>query len=127
MLVDSEASGHYFDELHPGLKDKLQNYKPLERLHEIVTAARHVLLGTATGTVSGKATDTEGNKHQVNVEGLIRLEHHLFSTSQTAKVGITTIIDSRPRLDRNHHVLPLHQLNINSELLSFDLEIAEAT
>ena len=30
MLVDSGASGQYFDdELHPGLKDKLLNCKPL--------------------------------------------------------------------------------------------------
>ena len=55
MLMDSETSGHYFDdELHPGLKDKLLNYKPLEKPHKILTAGQHVLPGTATGTVSGK-------------------------------------------------------------------------
>ena len=94
-----------------------------------MTAGRHVLLGTATGTVSGKIIDTEGNKHQVDIEGLIvpGLGHHLFSTSQAAKIGMTAIIGSRPRLDQNHHLLPLHQLNMNLKLLSIDLEIAEAT
>ena len=94
-----------------------------------MTAGRHVLLITATSTVSGIIIDTEGNKNQVNLEGLIvpGLGHHLFSTSQAAKTGITTIIDPRPRLEQNHHVLQLHQLNMNLELLSFDLEIAEAT
>ena len=72
MLVDSETSGHYFDdELHPGLKDKLLNYKPLERPHKILTAGRHVLPGTATGTISGKIIDTDGNKHPVEHAGLV--------------------------------------------------------
>ena len=45
MLVDSGASGHYFDDhLHPGLKDQLLNYKKLEKPHKIVTAGRHVLI-----------------------------------------------------------------------------------
>ena len=49
MLVDSGASGHYFDdELQPSLRDKLLNYKELEKPHKIVTAERHVLLGKAT-------------------------------------------------------------------------------
>ena len=76
-----------------------------------MTVGRHVLLGTATGTVSRKIIDTEGNKHQVNLEGLIvpGLGHHLFSTSQAAKTSTT----------------PAE--NMNLELLSFDLEIAEAT
>ena len=39
MLMDSGTSGHYSDdELHPGLKDKLPNYKPLEKPHKILTA-----------------------------------------------------------------------------------------
>ena len=85
MLADSGASGHYFDdELHLDLKNKLLFYKQLKRPHKIVTAGRQVLLGTATGTVSGKNhRHVEGNKHQVNFEGLIvpGLGHHLFSTS----------------------------------------------
>ena len=98
MLVGSGASRHYCDdELHPGIKDKLLSYKPLERPHKIVTAGRQVLLGTATGTVSGKVIDTGSNKHKVNREGLIvpGLGHGLFSTSQAAKTGKTIIIDSR--------------------------------
>ena len=60
MLEDSGASGPYFDdELHPGLKEKLLNYKPLERPHKVVTGGRHDLLGTATGTISKKIIGTE--------------------------------------------------------------------
>ena len=54
MLVDSGASGHYFDyQLHPGLKDQLVNYKELEKPRKLVTAGRHVLRRTATGTAPG--------------------------------------------------------------------------
>ena len=63
----------------------------------------------------------------MNVEGLNGLGHHLFSTSHAAKAGKITIIDSRPRLDQKYHILPLHQLNMNLELLYFDLDIAEPT
>ena len=77
MLVDSGASEHYSnDELHPGPKDKLLNYKPLERPHKILTAGRHVLPGTATGTISAKIIDTDGNKHPVEHAGLVAPGRH---------------------------------------------------
>ena len=73
MLVDSGASGHYFDdELQPGMKDKRLSNKLLERTHKMVIEGRQVLrqvlLATATGTVSGMIIGTESNKHQVNVD-----------------------------------------------------------
>ncbi|CAN0393136.1 unnamed protein product, partial [Laminaria digitata] len=129
MLVDSGASGHYFDdELHPSLKDKLLNYKELERPHKMVTAGRHVLLGTATGTASGVIVDDKGNRHRVDLPGLVvpGLGHHLFSASQAAKTGLATIIDSRPRLEQGQHVLPVQQLDKNQDLFSFDLGFALA-
>ena len=75
--MDSGTSGHYFDdELHLGLKDKLLNYKPLERHQNILTAGRHVLPGTATGTISGRSIDTDGNKHPVEHAGLVAPGRH---------------------------------------------------
>ena len=75
--MDSGTSGHYFDdELHPGLKDKLLNYKPIKKLHKILTAGRHVLPGTATGTISEKIIDTDGNKHPVEHAGLVATGRH---------------------------------------------------
>lgn len=127
-LVDSEASGDYFDdEPHPDLKVKLQNDKPLKIPHKIVTEGRYGLLRTVTGTVSDKNIDAEGNKHQVNIEGMLfpGLGHHRFCTSQATKTGITTMIDSPPRLKQDQDVLPIHQLNMNLELFSFNLESAE--
>ena len=77
MLVDSGTSGHYFDdELHPGLKDKLLNYKPLMKPHKILTTGRHGLPRTATGTISGKIVDTDGNKHPVEQAGLVASGRH---------------------------------------------------
>lgn len=63
-LVDSGGTGRYFDnEVHPSLKDKLLIYKKHKRPHKTVTAGRHDLLETATGTVSGAVTDMDDNKH----------------------------------------------------------------
>ena len=77
MLMDSGASGHYFDdELNPGLKAKLINYMPLERPRKILTAGPHVLPGTATCTISGKIIDTDGNKHPVEHAGLVAPGRH---------------------------------------------------
>ena len=77
MLVDSGTSGHYFDgELHLGLKDNLLNCKPLERPHKILTAGRHVLEGTATGTILGKIVDTDISKHSAEHAGLVAPRRH---------------------------------------------------
>ena len=77
MLMDSGTSGNYFDdELHPSLKHKLLNYKPLEKPHKILTAGRHVLSGTVTRTISGKIIDTDGNKHPVEHAGLVAPGRH---------------------------------------------------
>ena len=77
MLVDSGASGHYFgDKIHPDLKDKLLNYKPLERPHTILTAGRHVPPGTATGTITGKSIDADDSGHPVEHGGSIAPGRH---------------------------------------------------
>lgn len=74
MLVDSAVSGHYFDdELHPGLKVTVLSYKELEIPYNIVTAGRHVLLGTASGTASGEVVYTDGKTHRV---GDVYVSHH---------------------------------------------------
>ena len=63
MLVDRAASGHYLDyQRHPRLLDQLLNYKEIERPHKIVSAERHVLRETDTGTASGVIADENGNK-----------------------------------------------------------------
>ena len=66
MLVESGASDHHFDyELHSDPKDKQLNSKTLEKPHNTLTAGRHVLPGTATGTTSRNIIDTDGDKHPV--------------------------------------------------------------
>ena len=58
MLVDNRSSGRCVDDqLHPGLKDQLVNYKELEKPRKLVTAGRHVLRRTATGTAPGVVVD----------------------------------------------------------------------
>lgn len=51
---------------------------------------------------------------------------HLFSaTKESAKTCMNTIIDNRPRPEREHLVLPLQQLDINHDLYSFKLDIGK--
>ena len=69
VLLESGASGHHFgDEFHSDPKDKQLKCKELERPHKILTAGRHVLPGTATGTISGKIIDImDGNKQHAGL------------------------------------------------------------
>ena len=77
MLVESGASGHHFHhELHSNPKDKQLKCKALERPHKILAAERHALPRTATGAISGKNIDTDGNKHPVEHAGLVAPGRH---------------------------------------------------
>ena len=67
--------------LHSDPQDKLPSCKELERPHKILPAGRHVLPGTATGTISGKLRNADGNKHPVQHAGLVAPgKHNRFST-----------------------------------------------
>ena len=93
------------------------------RPHKIVTAGRHLLLGTATDTASGIIDDENGEKYRVVLPGLVvpGLGHHLFSPPRAGKTGLATTIDSRPRLEQGQHALPLQHLDKNQDILYFDL------
>lgn len=85
----------------PGVKRLLGIYQELKAPTKIMGPAAHVLLGTATGTVSVIVTDKNDNKHKVQIPGVIVLGfgRHLFSSKEAAKQEITTIIDrEQPRL-----------------------------
>ena len=58
VLVDSGASGHYFDDaIIPGFRDRLEEYKVLDVPRKISTTGRGQLNGTAEG-VSGATSST---------------------------------------------------------------------
>ena len=61
VLVDSEVSGHYFDDLIiPSLKHRLLNYVLLTTPREILTAGGALLDGTVEGILQSLVTDSHG-------------------------------------------------------------------
>ena len=64
VLVDSGASGHYFDDLIiPELKNRLQDYTSLSTPRTIRTAGGALLDGTAESVLQGFITDDYGEQH----------------------------------------------------------------
>ena len=62
VLLDSGASGHYFDDLIiPNLKHLLLNYVILTTSRKILTAGGALLDGTAEGIFQGLVTAITGN------------------------------------------------------------------
>ena len=58
FLVDSDASGHYFDDaIIPGFRDRLEEYKALDMPRKISTAGGGRLNGTAQGVLQGHVID----------------------------------------------------------------------
>lgn len=99
MLVDSGPTERYFDDgLRLRLKDKLLICKKHDIPRNIVTAGRHVPLGTAAGTIVKAITHMNGSKQLMELTGLVvpGLGHHLFSALQANRKILATTIHSRP-------------------------------
>ena len=61
VLVDSGASGHYFDDTFiPDLKHRLQDYTSLSTPRTILTAGGALLDGTSKGVLQGLIADDYG-------------------------------------------------------------------
>lgn len=127
-LVDGRASGHYIDDqLILGLEERIMDFAELENPREVVVAGEHVLLDTATGTITGISADRGGKKHPVKIPGSIvsGLGRHLLSSKEVAKKGIITVID------KDHYrlhmgmtmVLPLQQLRESQDIYSLDVDL----
>ncbi len=125
MLVDSGATEHFVDDqLIPELKEKMLNYTVLSTPKKIRAAGKHILLGTVTGILIGSITDKTGKKHEVGFPSVIvsGLGRHLFSSSDAASRGISTVIEpGNPHLKRNNIVVPLQQLDADVGLCSFQV------
>ena len=96
LMVDSGASGHYFDDaIIRDLKHRLQDYVHLTKPRKILTAGGAMLDGTVEGVLQGLITDDNGNQILVRVDIVVvpGIERNLFSVMTAAKKGITTIFD----------------------------------
>ena len=96
LMVDSGASGHYFDDtIIRDLKHRLQDYVHLSKPRKILTAEGAMLDGTAEGVLQGLVTDDNGNQILVRVDIVVVpwIGRNLFSVMAAAKKGIATIFD----------------------------------
>ena len=103
LMVDSVASGHYFDDdTIRDLKHRLQDYVHLTTPRKIFTAGGTMLAGTAEGVLQGLITDENGNQILVRIDIVVVpwIGRSLFSVTTAAKKGIATIFDyENPRLE----------------------------
>ncbi|CAN0043303.1 unnamed protein product [Sphacelaria rigidula] len=125
-MVDSGASGHYFDDtLIPGLRYKLHNYQKLTTPRTITTAGGHKLVGVGKGLLRGHIQDGEGVKRLVQISYLVvpGFGRKLFSVKQATQNGVVSIFEmNSPRLETNNFTVPLQELE--SDLYFFSLELS---
>ena len=111
VLVDSGASGHYFDDfLILELNRRLLDYTCRTTPRKILTAEGALLDGTGEGTLQGVITDNYGNDHLVRIQILAvpTIERNLFSVKTATRNGIIFIFDcENPQLEAFGVALPL--------------------
>ena len=114
VMVDSGASGHYFDDaLIPRLRYRLENYQELAIRRYITTAGGHQLEGAGQGLLRGHIIDAKGVQRLIQISVLIvpGLGRNLSSVKQASRNGVVSIFDKyNPRLEANNFTLLLQEL-----------------
>ena len=96
LMVDSGASGHYFDDaIILNLKNRLHDYVHLTTPRKSPTTRRALLNGTAEDVLQGLVTDDNGNQIPVRIDIVVvpGIGRNLFSVITADKKGIVTIFD----------------------------------
>ena len=115
VLVDSGASGYYFDDLIiPSLKHRLLNYVLLTTPRKILTAGGALLDGTAERILEGLVTA---------IFIVLGIGCNLFSVNSAAEKGVVSIFDfDNPRLELAGITVPLHAKDGDLYSWVFDLK-----
>ena len=127
MVVDSGTSDHYVaDKLVKGIKQLMFDYQELDTPRTITSAGLHTLLGTATGKIRSKVTDSNGRIRMAALPIIIvpGIGRNLFSSSAAQGKGITTIISDNARLEKGNIDFPLRR---DRQLFTLDLELLPST
>ena len=111
LMVDSGASGHYFDDaIIRNLKHRLQDYVHLATPRKTITTGGALLNGTVEGVLQGLVADDYGNQILVGVDIVVVPGNgcNVFSVMIAAKKCIDTIFDyENPRLGGFNVTVPL--------------------
>ena len=127
LMVDSGASGHYFDDaIIRDLKHRLQDYVHLTKLRKIFNAGGAMLDGTAEGVLQGLTIDDNGNPilGRVDIVVVPGIGRNLFSVMTADKKGIAPIFDYKnPRLEGFNVTVPLRSESGDLYLFVLDLSV----
>ena len=129
VLVDSGATGHYFDEtIIPDLKHRFQDYTSLSTPRTILTAGGALLDGTAEGVLQVFITDDYGEWHLARMAILTvpGIGRNLFSQKTAARKGIVSIFDvNKPKMEAGDITVPLGWRERRSLLLQARMDTQE--
>ena len=96
LLVDSGASESFLDdELIPGLKERMREFKGLSTPKEITTAGKHTIYGVGTGIISFTIRDSHGAQLPVTPRALVvqGLGRNTFAPTAELKNGVRSILE----------------------------------
>ena len=91
LLVDSGASESFLDdELIPGLKERVREFKDLSTLKEVTTAGKRAIYGVGTGIISFTIHGSHGAQLPVNLRTLAvpDLGRNIFAPTAELKNGV---------------------------------------
>ena len=116
LLVDSGASESFLDdELIPGLKERMREFKELSTPKEITTAGKHTIYGVGTGIISftiRDSRDSHGAQLPVNLRALVvpGLGRNIFAPTAELKNGVRLVLEvGNPHLTIGGIIIPLKQ------------------
>ena len=113
LLVDSGASESFLDdELIPGLKERMREFKELSTPKEITTAGKHAIYGVGTGIISLTIRNSHGARLPINLRALVvpSLECNIFASTAELKNGVRFVLEvGNPHLTIGGIIIPLKQ------------------
>ena len=111
VLVDSGASGHYFNDfLIPSLKHRLLNYVLITTPPKILAAGGALLDCTAEGILQGRVTNIHGEQQLAWIAILIMpgIRRNIFSVKSATKKSVVSNFNfDNPRLKLSDITVPL--------------------
>ena len=113
LLVDSGASESFLDdELTPGLKERMREFKEPSTPKEITTAGKHTIYGVGTGIISFTIRDSHGAQLPLNLRALVvpDLGRNIFAPTAELKNGVRFVLEvGNPHLTIGGIIIPLNQ------------------
>ena len=124
-LVDCGSSESFLDdELIPGLKKMMREFKELSTPKEITTAGKHTIYGVGTGIISFTIRGSHGAQLPVNLRALVvpGLGRNYFAPTDDLKNEIRFVLEvGNPHLTIGGIIIPLKQDSRDEGMCSLDI------